>query len=361
MSGIGEFAFFALIYNYLKKEIDTFGLDLMGRMMTWASGIALILVTLWVLFIGYRVITGQYREPLAALVTRGLQIVLIVSAATTMSAFGSNLHKFFTENLDQEIHELFTGVKGKTAAQSIDQNLAYMQLAMGAIDAVQVLEGNQEAREQKARALMFAGFGTGGPPMAAGAMLLLFQFTIAMFVGLGPLFILCLIFDQTKDLFRKWLYYGIGTIFSMAMLSMVTAMTMKLAAKVAIAMWVSKAVLGVIPGADVEGLSSLALQQGGIGMLLTVLIITVPPSAALFFQGVMGNFTPYTAFSSGAVNTPGPQGQPPGSYVPPMQPQNPSRADDRKHSGNLPGLNVGNRTMTDSGPPQSSGIKTTDA
>uniref|UniRef100_UPI003D3036BD type IV secretion system protein n=1 Tax=Klebsiella pneumoniae TaxID=573 RepID=UPI003D3036BD len=35
-------------------------------------------------------------------------------------------------------------------------------------------------------------------------------------VGLGPLFILCLLFDQTKQLFQRWLFYGIGTMFSMA-------------------------------------------------------------------------------------------------------------------------------------------------
>jgi hypothetical protein len=40
--------------------------------------------------------------------------------------------------------------------------------------------------------------GTASPPMAAGAMLLMFNLAIALFVGLGPIFILCLIFEQTK-------------------------------------------------------------------------------------------------------------------------------------------------------------------
>ncbi|WP_242101564.1 type IV secretion system protein [Lysobacter sp. M2-1] len=354
MGGIGDFAFFALIYGYLKGEIDTFGLDLMGRMMTWASGMALVLVSLWVLWIGYRILTGQYREPLMALVVRGLQVTLIVGTATGMSLLGTDLHGFFTQDLDREIHALFTGEQDKTAADSIDQNLAYMQLALGAIDAVQVLDGNDEAREQKSRALMFAGFGTGGPPMAAGAMLILFQFFVAMFVGLGPLFILCLLFDQTKELFRKWLLYGIGTLFSMAMLSVVTAMTMKLAAKVAVAMWASKAVMGVIPGADVEGLSSLALQQGGIGLLLTTAIVTVPPVAAAFFAGTMGHFMHFSAFAGGAASNPGPQGQPPGSYGLPSASTNPSMPATARD----PGVFAGLRTMTNSEPSQPDQIRT---
>jgi len=42
----------------------------------------------------------------------------------------------------------------------------------------------------------------------------------------------------------------------------------------------------------------LALQQGGIGLVLSTLIITAPPMAAAFFQGTLGQFTPYSGFGS---------------------------------------------------------------
>ncbi|MCD0264947.1 type IV secretion system protein, partial [Xanthomonas melonis] len=129
-----------------------------------------------------------------------------------------------------------------------------------------------EVLEKKGRAMLMAGFGTASPPMAAGAMLLLFKFTMAFLIGIGPIFILALIFDQTKDLFKKWLFYVIGTLFSMAMLSVVTAMVLKFTVKVAAAYWAVK----FIPLASAEGLSSQALQQGGIGLIMTMLIITIP-------------------------------------------------------------------------------------
>ncbi|MCD0277398.1 type IV secretion system protein, partial [Xanthomonas melonis] len=74
-----------------------------------------------------------------------------------------------------------------------------------------------------------------------------------------------------KDLFKKWLFYVIGTLFSMAMLSVVTAMVLKFTVKVAAAYWAVK----FIPLASAEGLSSQALQQGGIGLIMTMLIITI--------------------------------------------------------------------------------------
>lgn len=62
-----------------------------------------------------------------------------------------------------------------------------------------------------------------------------------------------------------------------------------------------------------EGFSSQALQQGGIGLLLTVLVISVPPLAAAFFQGTVGNFLTYFGFGAAGARI-GPQGQPPGSF-----------------------------------------------
>ncbi|PPU41403.1 Type IV secretion system protein virB6, partial [Xanthomonas dyei] len=136
------------------------------------------------------------------------------------------------------------------------------------------------------------------------------KFTMAFLIGVGPIFILALIFDQTKDLFKKWLFYIIGTLFSMAMLSVVTAMVLKFTVKVAAAYWAVK----FIPLASAEGLSSQALQQGGIGLIMTMLIITIPTIAAALWQGNMGTFLSYTAFNNTA--SPGPQGQPAGSYMP---------------------------------------------
>ncbi|MEA0651784.1 type IV secretion system protein, partial [Xanthomonas campestris pv. campestris] len=125
----------------------------------------------------------------------------------------------------------------------------------------------------------------------------------------------------TKDLFKKWLFYIIGTLFSMAMLSVVTAMVLEFTAKVAKAYWAAE----IIMLGNAEGLSTQALQQGGIGLLMTVLIISVPTMVAAVWQGNMGNFMHFSAFGGATASSPGPQGQPAGSYVP----QQSSRSTDR--------------------------------
>ncbi|MBB4591603.1 type IV secretion system protein VirB6 [Xanthomonas arboricola] len=283
--------------------------------MKWVSTIALTITTLWVLILGYRIATGPSRESAMATMIKAGKVALVISFASALGANGAMLHQSMTQNLDKEIHRLFTGDEG-TAADAIDENLAYTQVAMATLDAVRVDPSQPEVLEKKGRAMLMAGFGTASPPMAAGAMLLLFKFTMAFLIGIGPIFILALVFDQTKDLFKKWLFYVIGTLFSMSMLSVVTAMVLKFTAKVAAAYWAVK----FIPLVSAEGLSSQALQQGGIGLIMTMLIITVPTIAAALRQSNMGTLLSYTAFNSAA--SPGPQGQPAGSYMPQQNSRN---------------------------------------
>ncbi|KHL51363.1 type IV secretion system protein [Xanthomonas cannabis] len=137
-----------------------------------------------------------------------------------------------------------------------------------------------------------------------------------MFVGFGPLLIV--LFDQTKRLFQKWLLYGIGTMFSMGVLAAMVLICMKMVAKVAGSLWAVKG-LGMVLDMDfTNGITSQAMQIGGMGVLLTLLILTTPPMATFFFQGTLGSFMAYSQIggAASAGGSPGPQGQAPGSYVP---------------------------------------------
>jgi type IV secretion system protein VirB6 len=366
MTSISGYVYFVLIYNYLQDAINTFQSAVLGSFMLWVSGLALVMVTLWVMIQGYRMITGQSQGSMMAMVTNMARVAVIVTVATSMSIFGGSLQTFLSANgtLGSEISKLVAGTNSPISG--IDQNMAETQVALAAIDAVEVPPGDTETVDAKNRAMFLAGFGTSSPPMAAGAMLLLYQFAMAMIVGFGPLFILCLIFDQTKELFRRWLMYGIGTLFSIAMLYVVTSIVLYLTVNLAGALW-SATLINSVTGQGGEGYSSQAIQQGGIGLLMTVLIISVPPMASMFFQGTLGNFMPYAAFGAGAVSRPGPQGQPPGSYgggggayAPPANTSqtNPGALSDRSSLNNL-NANTTTRMVSGANPaPQSESIPT---
>lgn len=299
VQSIGDFIFFRLILTYLREQIRDFGIELMGNAMQWVGGIALTLLTLWILIQGYRIVIGQSRESMMALVTNSLRATLIVGAATTMGIFGAGLHEFLTEDVKNEINYVVTG-ENTSPEDQIDANLGWMQVALTSIDGLDVV-GDPTLDSAKTRAMWFVGLGTGGPAITGGTMLLLYEVALALFIGLGPIFILCLLFDQTKSLFQRWLLYGIGTMFSMAVLSAMVSIALKMVTAVAEAFWAT-ALAGSLLGSDfTDGMTSQAMQQGGMGLILTTLIITAPPMAAAFFQGTLGAFVPYSQFGGGST------------------------------------------------------------
>jgi len=210
------------------------------------------------------------------------------------------------------LRTIFTG-KTATVARPFDQNLADASVAMANIGAGRVAPGDTDIAASKSRASAYAIFGTVSPPMAAGAMLLMFNLALALFIGLGSIFIPCLLFEQTKPLFNKWLLYGIGTLFAMATLSFISGVVLRVTINVAEGLWAASTISGLV-GAQSEGITTQSMEQGGIGLLLTMLIISAPPMAAQFFNGTLGSFMAYSAFN-GAGARPGPQGQPAGSYA----------------------------------------------
>ncbi len=209
--------------------------------------------------------------------------------------------------------------KKSTAEELIDKNLGYMQLALTSVSVLDVA-GDVTLDSAKTRAMWFIGLGTGGPAVTAGAMLLLYQIAMSLFIGFGPLFILCLLFEQTKSLFQRWLFYGIGTMFSMAVLAAMTGIAMEMVARVAASFWGASALGALLGSSLTEGMSSMALQQGGMGLILTTLILTAPPMAAMFFQGTLGTFMAYSQIGGGASASPSADGRPPGMSAPPPAP-----------------------------------------
>jgi len=47
------------------------------------------------------------------------------------------------------------------------------------------------------------------------------------------------------------------------------------------------------------GIMETVTQQLGLGLMLSTLLITVPPMAGMWFNGVMGSFSPYSVIGNG--------------------------------------------------------------
>ncbi|WP_394537847.1 type IV secretion system protein [Lysobacter enzymogenes] len=337
---LGQWVFFKIIFDFLDNEVLAFRETMVRGMADWVGALAATLMALWIFMQGYKVMTGQSRNSMMELVVGSMRNVLIVMVATSLTVGTSSLYTTLTDDLPRAIAESVTG-RDQDPAQTIDRGLTNMQLAMAAIEALPALD-NPGIKDDKDRALMLTGIGVAGPAVVGGALLVMYKFALALFVGLGPLFILALMFDQTKSMFARWLQYGIGTMFSLAVLSFTVTVAMKMVGAVAANFAAQYMTMMALGAGDSPGVNTMALQQGGLGIFLTVLILSVPPMASSFFQGVLGNFTPQSIFGANAgarSDASANSGQ--SGYKPPETPG--GSADQSRASHNAPRMTHGDR------------------
>ncbi|MDF3981098.1 type IV secretion system protein [Luteibacter sp. PPL201] len=319
---LANYAFFSTLNEFLGNEIDYMQWRLLSSSAYIIGVVAVVVLTVWIMWQGFRIVTGQSRQPMMALVGDSAKAVLIVFIATTAAYASSSVYWSLSDGVSSTIASYVTS-SGQSPFESIDDNLRQMEVAMALIDSVDTGD-KTAAQEDKDRNRWFTGIGVAGPSVVAGCMLLLNKIALALFIGFGPFFIMCLLFDSTKQLFQKWLLYGIGTMFSLAVLSVMVTIAMKMMKAITIA-YAAKYLtsMGLNQGTVTDGINSMAMQQGGIGLLLSTLIVMAPPMAASFFQGTLGQFASYSSFGSvgsqiGAQDAQArSQGRPSGTYTPP--------------------------------------------
>lgn len=302
-AGLPNMIFFGEVSDFLDDElIGEYLPNLGARVVRVLGGLGVTLLTLWIMLQGYRVVTGQSRESMMALVVSALRATFIVGIALGVAVSWGSIYQTLTDGLSRTINETMTGEDSAGAYEDIDRTLAIMQVALEAIDTVDAGD-NVVTQSQKERALVLTGVGLGAPAIMAATALLLNKIAIGLVVALGPLFILCLLFDQTRSLFQRWLLFGIGTLFSMALLSVMVTLALDMVVAVGMAFWVTS-----LFDIGSESVTAMAMQQGGLGLILTALIVSAPPMAAMLFQGTLGQFNPYSAFNQPQYGAPGQPG-----------------------------------------------------
>ena len=272
--------------------------------MTTAS--SLIVLTLWMKWYGYQMVMGNSQASAKDFVFKAVRAWIIIAFATGLAASMGFSIRAVTTDLTNLISESLTGDAAAGACTNsadndkyglmgckIDKNLARTQAAMAFVSQLDAAN-DPVLEDKKARASLFAGAGIGGPAIVAGALMLTLKVSMALFICLGPIFIMCLLFKQTSQLFWKWLYYGLATMFATAMLAVVSDIAMDLVENISGALFVSDLFTNLLGSAalsgNTAGIMQASMQQLGLGLILSTLLISTPPMAAQFFNGVMGSY-----------------------------------------------------------------------
>ena len=235
--------------------------------MTMTTASSLIVLTLWMKWYGYQMVMGNSQASAKDFVYKAVRAWIIIAFATGLAAGMGFSIRAVTTDLSNLISSAMTGSTDaskctSTASDSgfmgckIDQNLIRAQAAMAFVNQLDT-GGDPVLEDKKSKASLMTAAGIGGPAIVAGAFLLTLKVAMALFISLGPIFIMCLLFKQTTQLFWKWLYYGLSTMFATAMLAVVSDIAMDLVENISGALFVSDLFTNLLGSAALSGNTEL--------------------------------------------------------------------------------------------------------
>lgn len=191
-----------------------------------------LMFTVFIAVYGYKImVSGRFSAP--DLVTHCLKIIVLLVLATSWDTFFLFIYRMVTDMpsdiAGQMIHAAADSLGAKSQADSTTTaNTALSEFYMRAMEVSgKLLEGAGMARWWPYLYAFAIWVGAIGFTGYATMLILLSKIAVALILSVGPIFILLLIFTNTKSLFEGWLKtllnYALIPVFVYALLALLLA------------------------------------------------------------------------------------------------------------------------------------------
>lgn len=208
-----EFHFYSKLFADLDTALATYISDTASNIIGAITPVATTLLTIYLALWGWATIRGVIHEPILDSMVRMVRLTLITAAAINLGYYNAFLVDFLWNSPDA----LAAYVGGSDSTT----NVAYLDSIMS------MIYDFGDAYYQKAYAttsygipslgLLFCAYAVwlaGGAVTAYGAFLFaLGKMALAITLGIGPIFVLLLLFEPTKRFFDAWIGQALNYVF----------------------------------------------------------------------------------------------------------------------------------------------------
>ena len=236
---------------------------------------------------------------------RGAKMVVIITVASWIMNNPTGLRDWISEHIKNPIASVIVGGEYASPEAMVDSSLLLMHLIMGAFGSLQAATSNDNG-SALANFIMASGVAQGAPAVVARALLLLNEIALSLAILTAPAFILCLLYDPTKQYFQGWLKFFLGSLLTMAVLSVMVTIGLKVmlvyAAKVLGEYGVEAMMAQSANSTESRpGIAQITIMQGGLGLMMSTLMITAPLLVGNLIGSSLGGFSGYNMFTGGNV------------------------------------------------------------
>lgn len=294
-----DITIFAYIGKTIESTLDTFVSTTSSNMIVGISGLILAGVTLYLTIYGYMVMFGQIQEPFFEFLKKAGKILLVVALALSAGAYQSNIVETFrgiesglstivkhgsASNIYEVLDNSFSG--GATLVEkAFDKANEFSLFSAPATVIGWLLSG------------LIICLATVILTVAAAGYILLAKVAISLLLGLGPIFIMCLLFPPVVRFFDAWASQVVTYI--LVIVLMATAM--------AFALQIFDAFVARVDYAAVDqNAITVATQLLIISACLLIVVFQIPTIAAALGGGfglsMLNPLAPVQGFARGVRN-----------------------------------------------------------
>lgn len=267
--------FYTDTFSALNASLSTYVGTVSSSVASSFAGVATTLVTLYLVLFGWAVMRGMVSEPINDFLIRMVRISLITAGAINVGVYNSYVVEFLWTAPDALAAVVVGG--GTPTVSFLDSLANQFHDAGGAYWRAGYAPGSFIPDFGNVFMAIFVW--TAGILVTAYAafLLALSKAGLAVLLGLGPLFVLTLLFEGTKRLFDAWL----GQCLNFVFLAVVCAASVKLILSIAARYLTAAAgAIAANPTAD-QAMTAIALSLIG-----TLFLAQVPSIASALGGGV---------------------------------------------------------------------------
>ena len=293
ISMLNDALFVCEIREYLVDDmlIGTYRDLVAAQLGTALMVMSTTIMTIWVAYQGFMIISGTNRKPILALGLQTGKMMLILSLVALVAGKSPVIAETVL-NFQALISAAIVG-EGTDIYRTIDINVGLAVVFNAVVDGL--VGGQQSGADGKAMTTIAGLVGQTGPAMVISAYSLAAEVFITLAIMLSPVFIFFLLFQQTAGKFWSWIRYLLGTMFSLAVLVLVGSVLLKMmmayGAGVIAAFFLNASSLGTVISVDIAG---SAMRMAMMGGLSSALLLMIPPV-------IMGFFNSGASFAANAL------------------------------------------------------------
>lgn len=270
------FHFYEHLFTDLNAALTTYVNDVAASVVGAISGVAYTLLMIYMMLWGWTTLRGMISEPITDGATRLIRLTVIVGLAINAGRYGAYVSDYIMAMPDV----LAAKVAGGSAISSVqyldtlmsnmyDFGSIYYNFAMA--------NKSYGIPDLSHLGIAYIVWLVGLLATAYGAFLFaLAKMALSIVMGVGPIFVLSLIFEGTKKLFDAW----VGQVLNYVFLVMLSAAAVKLILSILQSYLTAVGPLGTDPGLD-QALPAIAFAA--IGALV---LTQVSPLASALGGGV---------------------------------------------------------------------------